>query len=91
MLGIAISFKITLAGIISIRLAYLAQHASFHKHDYKAVRLITQLVHARKNHLKYLRRISLPRFYALLDKLGLPHDYLASFENPYTFKYRTAK
>lgn len=77
------------AAILTVRIAYLAQHAAKHRLDYKATRLITEVIHARKRHLKYLKRISLPRFFELLSRLGLPPDYLESFEKgKYNFKYR---
>jgi ribosomal protein S15P/S13E len=66
----------------------LLQHKQTHIHDYSAIRLIVQLVHERKRHLKYLRRLSISRYFELLDKLGLPHNYLESFDNPYLYRYR---
>lgn len=77
------------AGILTVRLGYLMKHAEAHKHDYSARRLIVELIHDRKKHLKYLRRLSLPRYFDMLDRLGLPHDYLESFDNPYLFRYRS--
>ncbi len=79
------------AGVLTVRIAYLMKHSEFHKHDYSAKRLIVQLLHERKRHLKYLRRLSLHRYFELLDKLGLPHDYLQSFDNPYLYRYRNYK
>lgn len=67
------------------------KHAEKHRHDYSAKRLIVELIHDRKRHLKCLRRMSLARYFEMLDKLGLPHDYLESFENPYLYRYRTKK
>lgn len=78
-----------IAGILTVRLNYLMKHAEKHKHDYSSKRLIVELLHDRKKHLKYLRRLSLARYFELLDKLGLPHDYLESFDNPYLYRYRT--
>lgn len=74
--------------VLTVRIAYLMKHAETHKHDYSAKRLIVELIHDRKNHLKYLRRLSLSRYFEMLDKLGLRHDYLESFENPYLYRYR---
>lgn len=78
------------AGVLTVRLGYLMKHAEKHKHDYSVRRLIVELIHERKRHLKYLRRLSLARYFELLDKLGLPHDYLESFDNPYLYRYRQA-
>lgn len=77
------------AAILTIKIGYLMKHAEHHKHDYTAKRQIVKLIHDRKKHMKYLKRLSLPRFFELLDKLGLPHDYLEQFENPYLYRYRS--
>lgn len=79
------------AAVLTVRIGYLMKHAEKHRHDYSAKRLIVELIHDRKRHLKYLRRMSLARYFEMLDKLGLPHDYLESFENPYLYRYRTKR
>lgn len=79
------------AGVVTVRLGYLMKHAEKHIHDYSAKRMIIELIHERKRHLKYLRRLSLTRYFELLDKLGLPHDYLECFDNPYMYRYRMKK
>lgn len=83
-----IIISIHVAAVLTVRIGYLMRHAEKHKHDYSSKRLIVQLIHERKNMLKYLRRLSLARYFEMLDKLGLPHDYLESFDNPYLYRYR---
>lgn len=67
-------------GQLTAHIMWLGEHCSSHKHDYKAQRKIVELVAIRRKFLRYLRKISLERFYKLLDQLSLPPNYIESSE-----------
>lgn len=62
------------AAIWSVKIAVLEQHASLYRHDYVAERKIVEWKDQRRKMLKYLKRISLERYFTCVDRLGLPHD-----------------
>jgi small subunit ribosomal protein S15 len=70
---------------ITVHIEQLNEHCQSNKHDYKASRKAVMLVHQRKRHLKYLRKIDLSRYYTMVEELGLSRDYLDKFENKYFF------
>lgn len=73
-------------GQLTARMIYLGEHCSKHKHDYKSQRKIVELVAIRRRFLKYLRKVSLQRYYRLLDQLSLPPNYLETFEASCSYK-----
>lgn len=73
-------------GQLTVRMMWMGEHCSKNRHDYKSQRKLVELVAQRRKFLRYLRGVSLERFYKLLDLLSLPPNYLESFENPYNFK-----
>lgn len=76
-------------GIATMRMEVLDRHLrEGHHHDFTTERTRTRIMHERKNMLKYLKRVSLDRFYACLDKIGEPPEYLESLERKYPFKYK---
>lgn len=75
-------------GQLTSQMIWMGEHCSKNRHDYKAQRKLVELVARRKKLLRYLRTVSLERFYHLLDQLSLPPNYLESLDNRYNFKYR---
>lgn len=75
-------------GQLTAQLIWMGEHCSANRHDYKCQRKLIELVAKRRKMLRYLRTVSLERFYKLLDQLSLPPNYLETFENKYNFKYR---
>lgn len=75
-------------GQLTARMIWLGEHCSTNRHDYKAQRKLIELVARRRKLLRYLRSVSLERFYKLLDQLCLPPNYLESVGNKYNFKGR---
>lgn len=75
-------------GQLTSRMLWMGEHCANNRHDYKAQRKLVELVARRKTLLRYLRTVSLERFYHLLDQLSLPPNYLESLDNRYNFKYR---
>lgn len=73
-------------GQLTSKMIYLGEHCSKNKHDYKSQRKIVELVAIRRRFLKYLRKVSLERYYRLLDQLSLPPNYLESFEASCSYK-----
>lgn len=73
-------------GQLTAQIIWLGEHCARHKHDYKAQRKIVEMVAIRRRFLKYLRRVSLERFYRLLDQLSLPPNYLEAFEASCSYK-----
>lgn len=71
----------------TLRMALLERHLTAHRHDHRTRRTLDRVVAVRKRMLKYLRRLSLERFYTMLDRLGLPHGYIEQMEPVYAFKY----
>lgn len=77
--------------IWTTKIDYLQEHYQNNKHDFKAQRRITELKWKRIRMLKYLKRISLERFYTMLDKIGLDHHYLESIDETYQYHSRKDK
>ncbi len=75
-------------GQVTAQMIWMGEHCAANRHDYKSQRKLIELVAKRRKLLRYLRTVSLERFYKLLDQLSLPPNYLESFENKYNFKYR---
>ena len=73
-------------GQLTARMIWLGEHCAAHKHDYTAQRKIVELVAIRRKFLRYLRKVSLERFYRLLNQLSLPPNYLESFEDSCSYK-----
>lgn len=73
-------------GQLTVKIIALGEHCAQHKHDYKSQRKIVELVAIRRRFLKYLRRVSLQRYFNLLDKLSLPPNYLEAFEASCSYK-----
>jgi small subunit ribosomal protein S15 len=73
-------------GQLTARIIWLGEHCAQHKHDYTAQRKIVELVAIRRKFLKYLRRVSLQRYYTLLDQLSLPPNYMENFEASCSYK-----
>jgi small subunit ribosomal protein S15 len=73
-------------GQLTARMIYLGEHCAKHKHDYKSQRKIVELVAIRRKFLKYLRKVSLERYYRLIDQLSLPPNYLEAFETNCSYK-----
>lgn len=78
-------------GQLTSRMIYLGEHCSKHRHDYKSQRKIVELVAIRRRFLKYLRSVSLERYYRLLDQLSLPPNYLEAFEATCSYKNKMKK
>ena len=57
--------------LLTERITQLTAHMREHKHDYHTQRGLLKLVGQRRRHLAYLNRTDLPRYRAVLSKLGL--------------------
>jgi small subunit ribosomal protein S15 len=57
--------------LLTERITQLTAHMREHKHDYHSQRGLLKLVGQRRRHLAYLNRTDLPRYRAVLSKLGL--------------------
>ena len=57
--------------LLTERITQLTAHMRGHKHDYHTQRGLLKLVGHRRRHLAYLNRTDLPRYRAVLSKLGL--------------------
>ena len=57
--------------LLTERIKELTIHMREHKHDYHTERGLLKLVGRRRRHLAYLSRTDLPRYRAILGKLGL--------------------
>lgn len=62
------------AALWSMKIAALEAHTQKYRHDYVAARKIVEWRDQRRKILRYLRRVSLERYFGCLDRLGLPHD-----------------
>ena len=78
-------------GQLTARMIWLGEHCAAHKHDYKAQRKIVELVAIRRKFLRYLRKVSLERYYKLLDQLSLPPNYLEAYEASCSYKSKQHK
>ncbi len=57
--------------LLTERITQLTAHMREHKHDYHSQRGLLKLVGQRRRQLAYLSRTDLPRYRAVLSKLGL--------------------
>ena len=57
--------------LLTQRITELTAHMREHKHDYHSQRGLLKLVGQRRRQLAYLSRTDLPRYRAVLSKLGL--------------------
>ncbi len=57
--------------LLTQRITELTAHMRVHKHDYHSQRGLLKLVGQRRRQLAYLSRTDLPRYRAVLSKLGL--------------------
>ena len=57
--------------LLTERITQLTAHMRVHKHDYHSQRGLLKLVGQRRRQLAYLSRTDLPRYRAVLSKLGL--------------------
>ncbi|OGO50228.1 MAG: 30S ribosomal protein S15 [Chloroflexi bacterium RBG_16_68_14] len=57
--------------LLTERINQLTAHMREHKQDYHTERGLLMLVGQRRRHLAYLSRTDLPRYRAILSKLGL--------------------
>ncbi len=57
--------------LLTERITQLTAHMREHKHDYHSQRGLLKLVGQRRRLLAYLSRTDLPRYRAVLSKLGL--------------------
>lgn len=62
------------AALWTLKIAALTRHTQTYRHDYVAERRIVEWQDQRRKILKYLKRVSLERYFACVDRLGLPHD-----------------
>lgn len=62
------------AALWSVKIVALQEHCRLYKHDYVAERKIQEWKDQRRKILRYLKRVSLRRYFDCLDRLGLPHD-----------------
>lgn len=62
------------AALWTLKIAALTRHTQTYRHDYVAERKIVEWQDQRRKMLKYLKRVSLERYFSCLDRLGLPHD-----------------
>lgn len=60
----------------TVRILAIEDHCRQYLHDQPTKVTIENLKLARYKMLKYLKSVSLERFYTCLDRLGLPHDIL---------------
>ncbi len=57
--------------LLTERITQLTAHMREHKHDYHSQRGLLKLVGQRRRQLAYLNRTDIPRYSAVLSKLGL--------------------
>ncbi|TDE14068.1 30S ribosomal protein S15 [Jiangella asiatica] len=57
--------------LLTQRINHLTEHLKVHKHDHHSRRGLLLLVGRRRRLLKYLQRIDIARYRALIEKLGL--------------------
>ncbi|WP_053206776.1 30S ribosomal protein S15 [Jiangella muralis] len=58
-------------GLLTHRINHLTEHLKVHKHDHHSRRGLLLLVGQRRRLLKYLQRVDIARYRALIEKLGL--------------------
>lgn len=69
--------------IWTTRIMAMKEHVRLYSKDQPTIRRIQLLEVRRRKMIKYLHRISLPRFFACLDRLGIPHDILERHSQKY--------
>ena len=57
--------------VLTRRIADLTEHLKVHKHDHHSRRGLLLLVGQRRRLLKYMQRVDIERYRALIEKLGL--------------------
>ncbi|WP_199521642.1 30S ribosomal protein S15 [Jiangella anatolica] len=57
--------------LLTHRINHLTEHLKVHKHDHHSRRGLLLLVGQRRRLLKYLQRVDITRYRALIEKLGL--------------------
>ncbi|WP_026875555.1 30S ribosomal protein S15 [Jiangella gansuensis] len=57
--------------LLTQRINHLTEHLKVHKHDHHSRRGLLLLVGRRRRLLKYLQRVDIQRYRALIEKLGL--------------------
>jgi small subunit ribosomal protein S15 len=57
--------------LLTDRIQYLTDHLRAHKHDYHTRRGLLKLVGQRRRLLRYLSNTDVPRYHAILERLGL--------------------
>ncbi|RIQ10935.1 30S ribosomal protein S15 [Jiangella rhizosphaerae] len=57
--------------LLTHRINHLTEHLKVHKHDHHSRRGLLLLVGQRRRLLKYLQRVDIERYRALIEKLGL--------------------
>ena len=57
--------------LLSARISYLTEHFKTHKKDHHSRRGLLRLVSQRRGQLDYLKRVSVDRYRALIERLGL--------------------
>lgn len=58
-------------GILTLRINNLSAHLKMHKKDHHSLRGLMMMVGARRRLLNYLKKISIDRYLAILQKLNL--------------------
>ena len=57
--------------LLSHRISHLTEHLKTHKHDHHSRRGLLLLVGRRRRLLKYLQKVDIQRYRALIERLGL--------------------
>lgn len=63
--------------IQTVKIMHLSQHYASARKDFRAQRLLIELVHGRVRSLKHLKRLSLARYFALIEELKLAPEEVA--------------
>lgn len=63
-------------GLLSLRIISLCRHVAAFRKDQSAKNLLIQLIQRRKKYLKFLRSMSLQRYFALMERLSIVHTDL---------------
>lgn len=63
-------------GIFSLQILILARHCKEKRKDHPAKSYLIQYIQRRKRALKYLRKLSLERYFAIMEKLSIVHTDL---------------
>ena len=65
-----------IVGVITLRILYMIEHLKKHRHDFQVQRKVIQLIQTRRKQLKYLKIISLERYFDMMSKLNLRYSDL---------------